>query len=129
MVTIHNLNIRYKSQDHQHYGERLLARLNHIWQHQAIITNKTLIDIVERVITQAAIREIDHGYSGAMSSSGADQEVDKLKGFLEGIVYANTLDITKTQWASVAKTIELEQDPELVEFERLKKKFAHLEQK
>lgn len=81
--------------------------------------------IAEVVATEAATRRLSAGYSGSHDDGGASRQMDKLKGYLDGVVTGLSGVVSaNSPYNYLLEQIRREQDPEYQKYLELKAKFG-----
>jgi hypothetical protein len=84
-------------------------------------SSKIISKIKRTVELQAVNRKKDAAWSGQHDDGGASESLLKLEAWLDGIAFAQT---GKTEvYGELVNQIEIEEDPEYIEYLRLQKKF------
>jgi hypothetical protein len=87
-----------------------------------IHSDRNLKALYDAVVSSAAERSLNAGYSGAWNDGGASQSVHEFKNFLDGVQYANGGKAGKYQ--ELLDNLRRAEDPEYKKYLALKEKFG-----
>lgn len=86
-----------------------------------IENHEVLGPIVQAEVTRAASAANDAGFGGRHDDGGAQQIMEKLKGFLQGVAYGSSHDTDNLgEYGKVYEKMKRENDPKYKEYLRLK---------